>query len=419
MLSRCVDLRDCGLFRVLDVTRRLSAPIALGEMLQLVIEAALETLQAERGTVFLFDPKTDELYSKVATGTQEIRFPSKQGIAGETAQTRSLINVPDCYADPRFNQEIDKKTGFHTRCLLSIPLIGLDDLLVGVLQVLNKKDGVFTLEDERVSDTLAAQCAVALQRALLIEERLVKQKLEQDLAVARDIQQAVLPKEVPSIEGYSVACWSRPADDSCGDIYDAVEIDGTRMALLLGDATGHGIGPALSVTQMRAMFRLGLRMGGQLDAITKQINEQLKVDLPGNRFITSFFGILDAEEGQVEYLSYGQGPLIHYHAQTGEVEFLESSGLPMGIPLNIPSTVPAPMKMDPGDVVAIITDGFFEYANLSEEQFGNDRVAQVIREFKGNSMQDLLTTLLNEINRFAGDAPQDDDMTAILVKRCN
>lgn len=417
MHSRCSELESCGLFKVLEVTRRLGAPVELGEILQLVIEAALGVLDAERGTVFLYDRSTDELFSRVATGEEEIRFPASLGIAGESAKKRELINVEDCYADARFNKEVDKKTGFRTRCLLSIPLIGIQDELVGVLQVLNKRSGVFDGDDEELAKTLAAQCAVSLQRARLIEEQLVKQKLERDLAVARDIQLGILPKELPEIDGYTLACWSRPADDTGGDIYDATLLKDRGVAVLLADATGHGIGPALSVTQMRAMFRIGLRLGESLDRIALEINEQLKADLPGNRFITAFLGILDPGKHRLDYLSCGQGPLLHYHAGTEEVEYLDSNALPLAILPNLMIEDCAPMVFDSGDVVAVLSDGFFEYADAMGEQFEKQRVSDVIRQSRGGSADEILQALLGAIESFAPGIAQDDDMTAVILKR--
>lgn len=417
MQSRCPDLESCGLFRVLEISRKLGAPVELDEILELVIEAALEVLDAERGTVFLYDETTDELYSRVATGEKEIRFPANRGIAGESAQTKRLINVEDCYADPRFNQEVDQKTGFRTRCLLSIPLTGIHDELVGVLQVLNKRSGVFGPEDEDLAETLAAQCGVSLQRARLIQEQLVKQKLEQDLAVAKDIQMGVLPKELPEADGYSLACWSRPADETGGDIYDATYLPDRGVAVLLGDATGHGIGPALSITQMRAMFRLGLRLGESLDRIAVEMNGQLKADLPGNRFITAFLGILDPKENRLDYLSCGQGPLIHYHSESGDVEYLESNALPLAILPNLMIEDCAPMMLDSGDVVALLSDGFFEYADATGEQFGKQRVSEVIQESGQRSADEILQALLEAIESFAPGIPQDDDMTAVILKR--
>ena len=123
---------------MLEVTRKLSAPFDLDTMLTEVVDAAREVLDADRGTVFLYDENSNELVVRVATKLGSIRIPADKGIVGESAMSRKLINVPDCYADERFNRAIDRQTGYHSRCMLTIPLIGFEDTLVGVLQILNK-----------------------------------------------------------------------------------------------------------------------------------------------------------------------------------------------------------------------------------------------------------------------------------------
>jgi phosphoserine phosphatase len=154
-------LRPQALAEILEVTRKLATPFDLVTLLTQVIDAARSVLRADRGTVYIYAPDTDELVVSVATELEAIRFPATQGIAGECAQTRQLINVPDCYADPRFNPSFDKETGYRTRCMLTLPLVDLDDALVGVLQILNKHDGVFTRDDERHA-IYRFLCAVAL-----------------------------------------------------------------------------------------------------------------------------------------------------------------------------------------------------------------------------------------------------------------
>src|SRR5210317_942977 len=149
-----------ALRQILEVTRKLAAPFDLDTMLSEVVDAAREVLDADRGTVFLYDDQSDELVVRVGTGLEQIRIPADKGIVGESAQTREIINVPDCYADPRFNRAIDRQTGYRSRCMLTIPLIGYEDSLVGVLQILNKIDGVFDEKDEYVAQALAAQAAV-------------------------------------------------------------------------------------------------------------------------------------------------------------------------------------------------------------------------------------------------------------------
>lgn len=403
--------------QILEVTRKLAAPFDLNTMLSEVVDSARRVLQADRGTVFLYDKETDELEMAVATGMDAIRFPATQGLAGQCVQTRKIINVPDCYADERFNPDFDRKTGYKTRCMLTLPLIDYDGALIGVLQLLNKKDGVFDDEDEWVAKSLAAQCAVALHRVQMTETMMLTEKLDREIGVAREIQMSGLPSKMPTVESYDGAGTFRPTDQTGGDLFDFVRLDSGHLFLLLGDATGHGIGPALSATQLRAMVRVGLRLGADLDDIFTHTNNQLVDDLPDDRFVTAFMGLLDPATHIVRFHAGGQGPLLHYKAATDECDWHGASTFPMGA---LPhSTLDKAVRIDlaPGDVLGLISDGIYEYENEDGEQFGQEGVAQVIREHHGNSMTDVVTTLLDSVRSFGGTAPQADDITIVLVRR--
>jgi sigma-B regulation protein RsbU (phosphoserine phosphatase) len=439
-LSRCSQLESCALWRILDATRLLAAPLGVEEILQKTITSSLQVLDADRASVFLYDPRADELYIKVSTSYPEIesrqqgsgpeaenrsntssiiRFPSGRGIAGETAQRRQLINVPDCYADPRFNRDIDRQTGYVTRSMLSVPLLGVDQALVGVLQVINKREGVFNEDDERIATILAAHCAVALQRAMLLEEYVHKQRMDRDLVLAREIQMSSLPKRMPTLAGYDLVAWAQPADAAGGDIYDTLSVGDKRVALLMADATGHGIGPAISVSQLQAMFRMGLSLEANLTELMSKINLQLISDLPSGRFITAFAGILDGAEHKIHYLSGGQAPLMHYRADQDQVFWLEASVLPMGI-LAWPPTIEADqVEMSPGDIFGLISDGFFERSNQGGELFGRERVEDLIRSRHQDSLEVLRMKLCEAVEGFSGGLPQEDDMTVVFVRRHN
>jgi len=403
--------------RILEVTRQLARPLELNDMLARVIEAAREVLLAERGTVFLYEPETDELLSAVATGTGTLRIPAGRGIVGECARTREVINVTDAYADPRFNRDVDRQTGYRTRCLLTVPLIGHDDVLVGVLQVLNRKDGVFSADDERMATALGAQCAVALQRARLLKELLAKEKMERELAVAREIQMRFLPREVTSPPGYDLCGWSRAADETGGDTFDIIGVGATRVVLLLGDATGHGVGPALSVTQVRSMLRMGVRLGAGLDDTFRHINDQLSDDLAPNRFVTAFLGALDTAAHRVIYHAGGQAPLLWYHAADRRCEWLDSSTIPLGMMPMLKRKEPRSIDLAPGDILGLMTDGIFECENGGGEAFGEDRVGALVASGEEGPMAELVERIVQEADAFTGGLPQNDDMTILLVRR--
>jgi phosphoserine phosphatase len=406
-----------ALRRILEITRDLARPLDLGTLLYAVVDAAKDLLDAEGGTVWEYQPAEHMLQMRVARGLDAIRIPADRGIVGECVRTLQSINVPDCYADPRFNRDVDKTTGRRTRCMLTLPLFGDDDQLVGVLQVVNRREGVFGRDEEAVAAALAAQCAVAMQRAHMTERLVATEALRHEIALAREVQMATLPTSPPSVPGYELAGIFQPADETGGDTYDFVPCSDGALFVLMGDATGHGIGPALSATQVRAMLRVAQRLGASLDDAFRHINDQLVDDLPEDRFVTAFLGRLDPVAHTIDYHSGGQGPLLLFHAADGACDLFPPTTFPMGA-ISLPALRPPErLRLEPGDVFALLSDGIYEYENRQGEQFGDEGVARVLRAHRGASMAQVLEALLNEVKAFADGAPQLDDVTVVLLRR--
>ena len=406
-----------NLTALLEVSKQLGAGIELVPLLERIEQATRRVLDCERASVFLYDACADELYSEVATGGVEIRFSAKVGIAGHAAQTRKVLNVPDAYADPRFNAEVDRKTGFQTRNLLAFCLTGYDGRMVGVLQALNKQRGSFTAADEELAAALSSLAGVAVQRQMLLDEYAEKQRLQRDLAVARDIQQSLLPKSDPHVAGYDVAGWNKPADETGGDCYDFLELSDGRWGLLLADAAGHGIGPALIVSQCRSLLRALISSINDLPEAMQRTNELLGRDLSGGRFVTTFLGILDPEDHRVHYVSAGHGPLLHFKPGAGQAIEIPASTLPLGILPELDAAAPAPIRLDPGDTLLLVTDGFSEWLNPEEEQFGTARIFDLVRARPEASSAEIIDLLHGAVVRFGRGTPQTDDLTAIAIKR--
>lgn len=156
---------------LLDVAQTLSSEIDINELLFKIMEVVRNQLDADRCTVFLIDKERNELWSKVAQGVnREIRFPLDKGIAGFVARTGQTLNIKDAYSDPRFNPEVDKKTGYKTRNLLTMPMHNKQNEIIGVFQVLNKNKGVFTSEDEKLLQAISSIAASAIENAQLYDE---------------------------------------------------------------------------------------------------------------------------------------------------------------------------------------------------------------------------------------------------------
>ncbi|MHC4548578.1 MAG: SpoIIE family protein phosphatase [Planctomycetota bacterium] len=250
-------------------------------------------------------------------------------------------------------------------------------------------------------------------------------KLERDMQIARQIQQDTFPDLLPELEGFDLAARSEPAEETGGDTYDVVGLgpDGVvargrarRVVLLLADATGHGIGPALSVTQVRAMLRIALRTGNDLPTLVRQMNEQLCQDLDAMRFITAWFGVLDAADRTLTGFSAGQGPLLHYAAARDAWETLRADAPPLGILRDLAVAVPDPIRLAPGDLFAVLSDGFFEAIAPDGDPFGIERVQRVVAAHREAPAAEILAAVWAAVETFTEGAPATDDRTALLVK---
>lgn len=256
-------------------------------------------------------------------------------------------------------------------------------------------------------------------------------KLERDLQLARQIQQNTFPEKLPELPGFDIAAYSDPAEETGGDSYDIIGYRGTLISepiqlrtegadhavLLLGDATGHGIGPALSSMQIRAMLRMAVRSGEPLGRIAVYLNEQLYADLRSDRFITAWLGVLDATEHTLISFSAGQAPLIRYDAAEDAFDVLNADAPPFGVIEEMDVKLNGPIAMQPGDIFAVISDGIFEAANDAGERFGVQRTTDVIREHRQDNTGEILQALRQALADYTHKAPAEDDRTAIIIKR--
>jgi phosphoserine phosphatase len=284
------------------------------------------------------------------------------------------------------------------------------------MQWLGAEIGQFDEHDEWVGPALAAQAAVAIQHSYMTDELLANAVLSQEVAVARDIQMSTLPDTMPEVPGYDLHGHFQPTDHTGGDLYDLVVLNG-RLFMLLGDATGHGFGPALSATQMQAMLRVSFRHGSDLDHAYMHVNNQLAEDLPDDRFITAFMGFLDPATHVINYHSGGQGPILHFRAADETCDWYQPTNFPVGIMEIDSRQESANLKLEPGDILALISDGVYEYSNTKGEQFGEDRVAGVFKDHHRLPMAELTERLIQAVRAFAKTAPQEDDITLVLVRR--
>ncbi len=248
------------------------------------------------------------------------------------------------------------------------------------------------------------------------QERLNTQ-LKEHLLVARRIQRATLPSNLPSIAGYAFAGWSEPADETGGDSFDLFELaDGRGVAIMIADASGHGIGPALAIAQLQAMAHLAWRHEPDPLAVARVLNERMVAQLPDGRFVTAWFGLLDPETGRLGMTSAGQDPQLVYRAATGKVERWPTDTIPLGI---LPSLDDSPSRvavLAPGDTVLLASDGITE-TMFDGKQFGVERLAGVLRSNNTRTPEEIIDAVRTAVDEFSHGAPAIDDRTLVVVQR--
>ena len=419
---------------LLEFTQAVPMTRNLDVLLERIVHTATIMTSSRRVSLMLPDESQESLMIVKSVGLDPeyasgARVPIGDAIAGRAFRSGQAVTTLD-------DDELAQREGFEFQSFVSMPMIyttmSMVHQRVGVINVADRYgDRPFEEWELEFIDLLGSIAGSAIDDIHSRETRESLLKMERDLQLAKKIQRATFPKRLPALHGFEIDAWSEPAEQTAGDTYDVIgyrsdgdggvaqfsDDDPDRAILLLADATGHGIGPALSVTQVRSMLRMAVRMQIDLTRIAGHMNEQLCTDLPGGRFVTTWLGDLNARTGMLTSLSAGQAPILHYHADRDAFDVLPADTMPLGILSSLEIPVTEPIRMAPGDIVAVLSDGLIEAADADRQQFGIDRTMQVLAANRDRNPTRIRTALRRAVAELTGSIPAADDRTAIIIKR--
>ena len=298
---------------------------------------------------------------------------------------------------------------------LCVPFARPAGALLGVLELQDSRIDAFDAHTAQLAQALATHAAAVLQLARHEAAIRHARHLHAEAETARGIQRSTLPTEMPPIPGYDLHGHFQPATYAGGDLFDAVLVE-RGLFLLLGDATGHGLGPALSATQMQGMLRVAFRLGADLEQAFRHVNNQLAEDLPDDRFVTALAGFLDPRAHALHYYCAGQ-PFLHFHAAEARCEWVEPNTFPVGVLHHDAAIAGSTLAIAPGDVLALVSDGLYEQPDAAGAEFGQDRVAELLRQGHALPMAALCERMLAALRDFSAGTAQVDDITILLVRR--
>jgi sigma-B regulation protein RsbU (phosphoserine phosphatase) len=247
-------------------------------------------------------------------------------------------------------------------------------------------------------------------------EKGARQKMERDLDIAREIQQGLLPTSKPDVPGYEISGWSCAANKAGGDYFDWQILSDGRILISVADVAGHGIGPALVAAVCRAYARATTK-DADLGSFLDQLNDLLVNDMPAGRFITYVGVLLDPKQNQAQMISAGHGPLFRCIHSSGALVETIADGFPLGLVPQNEYGAASQFVLEAGDSVLLVTDGLFEWPNAEGESYGLPRLRQAVASMNSGTADAVIEQLYKQTKEFAGDIPQDDDVTIVVIRR--
>ncbi|MET0973197.1 MAG: SpoIIE family protein phosphatase [Thermoleophilaceae bacterium] len=300
---------------------------------------------------------------------------------------------------------------------LAVPLVSQGEL-IGVLNLgARLSEQEYSSDDRKLLDNLAAQAAPALRVGQLVREQeaeaATRQRFEQELEVARLIQQNFLPKELPDLPGWQVSAYYRPAREVGGDFYDVIPLPDGRVAFVVGDVTDKGVPAALVMSATRSVLRASAQRLIEPGAVLERVNEHLCPDMPEKMFVTCLYGVLDPASGRLRFANAGHD-LPKVKTAEGALE-LRARGMPLGLMPGM-SYEEKETLLQPGDSVLLHSDGIVEAHDPERDMFGSPRLMETVTRTPGG--QRLIDRVIEELEVFAGpDAEQEDDITMVTLER--
>jgi len=411
---------------LLDAIARVSASRDLDELLEYVVDTAISTTAAERGFLFLAEVRGEEPVVRKARDANG--NPLDEGERWSTSIVAKVVNsgVPlhtmiSGQGDLDLGQSI---IDLKLRAVMCVPLsvrsTGDEADRQGALYVDSRATSrEFTDGDLALFHALAQHVSIAVENAQRNSEALEKARLEESLTLATEIQKSLIPKDLKVGTGFDAFGWFLPAEHATGDFYDVARLSDGRSVFMLGDATGHGVGPALLVASAQAALRSYCKILDDPARIVQMVDEDLAERMDAGTFLTLCLVVV-GEDGSLECVDAGHGCTLVYRASADRVETLISDGPALGVAPGFEHSSRAEANLEPGDMLLLFSDGISEAAHEDAPKalFGEERIGEVLLEAgrAGEDSKALCDRLSEAGLQFSG-GRRDDDWTLMALRR--
>ena len=391
----------------------------LDETLNQVASLVFEAVPADRCVIMLRDES--------AEGGMKISVARKRGkdekieevrisrtVLDEVMKNGKSVLTADAQHDPRFASQTMSLLGI--RSVLAVPLSISPTEVFGIIYADSPTfEANFTEEHLNILTTLASVASIRVENARLLEERFERERMERELELATEIQHSFQPSAPPVMDDYEFQGISFSCYEIGGDYYDFIPQHDGKMLVALGDVSGKGTAAALLMSSVHAAIHAQVAAKTSLYDMVKSVNQYLAENTPSNRFVTLFVAELDPQTGTLQYINAGHNPPL-VGRSNGHVEQLDSGGFPLGI-LPLADFEVGELNLEAGESLVIYSDGVSEANNLQEEEFGMERLVQVVSRNLKTSASGMRDKIESALSNFTKTAAPNDDITLVIVKR--
>ena len=413
---------------LLDLSQQLLSRRDLDDLMQYLVEEVRSLLRADACAVLLTGDDPGYLYFRATAGWLDdpvgkgYRVPADESTgSGQVMGTQQVLLIEDLSRQepPLWTPEWLAGEGFRAAAI--VPLVAAGQS-IGTLVIDSRQPRRFNEGEVRLLRLMANQAALAIEKARLHQEEVQRQRIEEELAVGRQIQRSMLPAETPRLPGWEFAADFEAARLVGGDFYDFFPLPGEpgRWGLVMADVSDSGVPAALFMALSRTTIRnLALRGRAPADVLS-WANRHIQEDSQSDMFLTVFYAELDTRDGQMTYANAGHNPPLLRQAASGEFQELKPTCPLLGVLEDVTVNV-ATAALAPGDVLVLYTDGITEAINRDYVEFGRDRLVATVRDLLAERPEapaaEIKTAITEAVRTFAGPMIQVDDMTLLIIKR--
>ena len=409
-INRRLDKKIQELNTIFEIGKELNSTLDSDKILNLLSYAVMGEMIINRCLIFLEENGEMKLQmSKGLQSTDELALFEKEDFL------EKLFELTDPIYLKKENEYSSPLQNFQKTKFPVIVPMRIQNKTKGILAIGERITKTpFYDDDLEFLFTLGNEALICLENARLFEETLEKQKMEEELALAREIQQKLLPKKCPQLEKYEVEGINISSLHVSGDYFDCIKLDENNYCLAIADVSGKGTPASLLMANLQAVLNALIDSNSQLEEITGRINNLIHKNTNYDKFITFFIGILNIQENSFQYVNAGHNPPFFMH-KDGNIELLESGGLILGMMPNVPYEQDK-VQLKQGDWIVMFTDGVTEAQDKDGEDFEEERLMELLQENKFASAEVMKDKILTAVKEFTGDVPQSDDITLLILK---